>query len=63
MFNSDMSDCSVEFEGEGEDVVIVAAITNDERPVRLILLKIKHWGPIWHGFWAAMSLLELNNKI
>ena len=37
MFNSDMSDCSVELEGEGEDVVIVATITNDERPVRFIL--------------------------
>ncbi len=36
VFYSDMSDCPVELEGEGEDVVVVAAVTDDERPVRFV---------------------------
>ncbi len=31
-----MSDCPVELEGEGEDVVVVAAVADDERPVRFV---------------------------
>lgn len=36
MFYPDMSNTAVEFKGEGEDVVVVTAVSHDERSVRLI---------------------------
>ena len=36
MFYSDVSDCAVELEGEGEDVVVVTAVADNEGPVRFV---------------------------